>query len=191
LQRISTDQSLSKRRRIKVPRFDNDWPLSSRRLNNRSGRGRGTIKVEIARIPASAIFQIPALNFVFCCPFTNLESVNLISFESTMTTKVKKGSQRLSRRKETLLKNAYEMGILCDINVVLYLHIRKSGRLITYKSINQQCWPPTEEQIVSALEHGEHHTNNAVATHLSDPSGSAASKETHHVPGSSNQPLSI
>ncbi|PSS18509.1 hypothetical protein M430DRAFT_19108 [Amorphotheca resinae ATCC 22711] len=31
--------------------------------------------------------------------------------------------------------------------MALYLRIRKSGRLIAYKSINRQCWPPTEEQI--------------------------------------------
>jgi hypothetical protein len=91
-----------------------------------------------------------------------------------MTTKVKKGSQRLSRRKETWLKMAHEMGILCDIDVALYLRIRKSGRLITYKSINRQCWPPTEEQIVSALEDRENHTNKAIATHLSDPIGPVA-----------------
>jgi hypothetical protein len=97
-----------------------------------------------------------------------------ISFESTMTTQVKRGSQRLSRRKETLLKKAHEMGMLCDVDVALYIRIRKSGRLITYKSINRQCWPPTEEQIVSASEDCENHTNKAVATHLSDPIGPAA-----------------
>ena len=90
-----------------------------------------------------------------------------------MTTKVKKGSQRLSRRKETLLKKAHEIGILCDVDVALYLRHRKSGRLIIYKSIGRQCWPPTEEQIVSALEYLEPHANKAAATHLSDPAGPA------------------
>lgn len=61
------------------------------------------------------------------------------------------------------------MGILCDVDVALYLRHRKSGRLITYKSISRQCWPPTKEQIVSALEYWEHHANKAIATHLSDP----------------------
>jgi hypothetical protein len=90
-----------------------------------------------------------------------------------MATKVKKGSQRLSRRKETLLKKAHEMGILCDVDVALFLRYRKSGRLITYKSINRQCWPPTQEQIVSAPENRELHTNKALGTHLSDPAGPA------------------
>jgi hypothetical protein len=89
-----------------------------------------------------------------------------------MTTKVKRRSERLSRRKETLLRKAHEMAKLCDVDVALFIRTHKSGRLITYKSINRQCWPPTEEQIVSALEHREHHTNKAVATHLSDPIGS-------------------
>ena len=54
-----------------------------------------------------------------------------VTLKSTMATQAKKGSQGLSRGKETLLK-AHEMGILCDVDVALFLHIRKSGRLITY-----------------------------------------------------------
>jgi hypothetical protein len=57
--------------------------------------------------------------------------------------------------------------MLCDINMALYICIHKSGCLITFKSINQQCWLPTEEQIVSALEDCENHTNKAIATQLS------------------------
>ena len=91
-----------------------------------------------------------------------------------MTNKVKKRTQRLSRRKETVLKKAHEMGILCDVDVAVYLRYRKSGRLITYKSINQQCWPPTEEQILSVLEIREYHANKAAAAHLSDPIGPVA-----------------
>jgi hypothetical protein len=90
-----------------------------------------------------------------------------------MATKVKKRSQKLNRRKEALLKKVNEMGILCDVDVALYLRYRKSGRLITYKSINQRCWPPTQEQIVRALECWERHTNNTAGTHLSDPAGAA------------------
>jgi hypothetical protein len=63
--------------------------------------------------------------------------------------------------------------MLCDVDVVLYLCYHKSGRLITYKSINRQCWPLTQEQIVSSLETREHYTNKAVGTHLSDPAGPA------------------
>jgi hypothetical protein len=66
------------------------------------------------------------------------------------------------------------MGVLCDVDVALYLRTRKSGRLVTYQSINRQCWPPTDGQIVSALEGRTHHTNKAAATHLSDLIGPAA-----------------
>ena len=125
------------------------------------------------------IFPILNLNFVFC----RLHKLKMFikvhippnltrrchEHSSTMATKVKKGSRRLSRRKETLLKKAHEMGILCDVDVPVYLCYRKSGRLNTYKSINRQCWPPTEEQIVSDSEDCENHTNKAVETHLSDP----------------------
>lgn len=61
------------------------------------------------------------------------------------------------------------MGMLCGVDMAVFLRHHKSGRLITYKSINRQCWPPTEEQIVSALEDREYRTNKAVPIHLSDP----------------------
>jgi hypothetical protein len=54
-----------------------------------------------------------------------------------MATKVKKRSQRLSRQKETLLKKAYKIGILYNVDIIVYLRYYKSGRLITYKSINR------------------------------------------------------
>jgi hypothetical protein len=92
------------------------------------------------------------------------------STEAIMATKSKKRSQRF-RRKETLLKKAYEIGVLCDVDVALCLRYRKSGRLITYKSINRQYWPPTQEQMVRPCEHREHPTNNTVGAHLSDPAG--------------------
>ena len=62
-----------------------------------------------------------------------------------MATKVKKESQRLRRQKETLLKKAHEMGILCDVDVAVYLRYRKSGRvhqlavLATDTRTNRKC----------------------------------------------------
>jgi hypothetical protein len=56
--------------------------------------------------------------------------------KSTVATKVDTRSQRMSRRKETLLKEALEMAVLRDVGVAYFHHIRKSGRLITYKFIN-------------------------------------------------------
>jgi hypothetical protein len=61
------------------------------------------------------------------------------------------------------------MVMLCDVGVVLFLRIYKCGCLITYKSINRQSWPPTEEQLVRALQGRHYHTNKAVATQVSDP----------------------
>ena len=67
-----------------------------------------------------------------------------------MTHETKKKSQRLSRRKDTLLKKAHEMAFFCDVDVALVLRIRKTGRLITFNSIDHESWPPSKEQIVSA-----------------------------------------
>ena len=37
----------------------------------------------------------------------------------------------------------------CDVDVALFIRIRKTGRLITYKSLDLESWPPSREQIVS------------------------------------------
>ncbi|CAG8981561.1 hypothetical protein HYALB_00013834 [Hymenoscyphus albidus] len=66
-----------------------------------------------------------------------------------MTRKTKRKSQRLSRRKDTLLKKAHEIAFFCDIDVALVLRIRKTGRLIMYNSIDLESWPPSKEQIQS------------------------------------------
>jgi hypothetical protein len=50
---------------------------------------------------------------------------------ATMISKPKRRSQRLNRRKETLLKKAYEIGEFCEVDVALILRIRKTGRYIT------------------------------------------------------------
>lgn len=67
-----------------------------------------------------------------------------------MTSKPKRKSQRLSRRTNTLLKKANEMAEFYEVDVALVLYIRKTGRYITYKSIDLDSWPPSIEQIVSS-----------------------------------------
>jgi hypothetical protein len=54
----------------------------------------------------------------------------------TMISKPKRRSQRLNRRKETLLKKEYEMGEFCEVDVGMILHIYKTSRYITFKTID-------------------------------------------------------
>ena len=68
---------------------------------------------------------------------------------TTMVSKPKRRSEKLSRRKETLLKKAYEIAQFCDVDIALILRIRKTGLYITYKSVDLESWPPSMEQIVS------------------------------------------
>jgi hypothetical protein len=58
-----------------------------------------------------------------------------------------------------LLKKAYKIGLLCDIDIAICLRYCKSSCLITYRSIDHQCWPPIQEQIVGALDYPLHYTN--------------------------------
>ena len=64
-----------------------------------------------------------------------------------MVNVLKRRSQRLSRRKETLINKSHEMAILCDVDVALFLRIRKTGRIITYNSleveVEVESWPPS------------------------------------------------
>jgi len=68
---------------------------------------------------------------------------------TTMVSKPKRRSEKLSRRKETLLKKAYEIAQFCDVDIALILRIRKTGRYITYKSVDLESRSPSMEQIVS------------------------------------------
>ena len=81
--------------------------------------------------------------------------------------RARRRNQKINRRKHTLLKKCYEMTELCD--VALFLRIRKSGHLTVFKSTRRKSWPPSEEEIVSAMEYCWNHTNRAVARNLSDP----------------------
>ncbi|KAH8650349.1 hypothetical protein BGZ60DRAFT_421787 [Tricladium varicosporioides] len=79
-----------------------------------------------------------------------------------MTNNPKRKSQRLSRRKDTLLKKAYELAFFCDVDVAVVLRIRKKGHLITFNSTDSDSWPPSKDDIVSACPTCvEYYTNRA------------------------------
>ncbi|KIM99795.1 hypothetical protein OIDMADRAFT_90811, partial [Oidiodendron maius Zn] len=61
--------------------------------------------------------------------------------------KPKRSSEGLMRRKDSLLKKAYEMAKFCEVDVALILPIRATGRYITYKSVDLESWPPSKEEI--------------------------------------------
>jgi hypothetical protein len=63
----------------------------------------------------------------------------------TMINKLKRRSQRLNRRKETLLKKVYEIREFYEIDVALILYIRKTGRYINFKSVDLESFPPSIE----------------------------------------------
>jgi hypothetical protein len=66
-----------------------------------------------------------------------------------MISKLKRRSQRLNKRKETLLKKVYEIREFYEVDVALILRIRKTGRYITFKSVDLESFLPSIEQIVS------------------------------------------
>jgi hypothetical protein len=66
-----------------------------------------------------------------------------------MATKTKRKTEKLGRRKETFLKKAHEIAKFCDVDVALTLRIRKTGRYITYNSMDLESWPPSKEQMAS------------------------------------------
>ena len=61
----------------------------------------------------------------------------------------KRRSERLNRRKFTLINKAHELTEFCDVDVALIIRSRKSGRYFTYNSLDLESWPPSKEQIVS------------------------------------------
>lgn len=61
----------------------------------------------------------------------------------------KRRSERLNRRKSTLINKAYELAEFCDVDVALIIRNHKTGHYITYNSVDLDSWPPSKEQIVS------------------------------------------
>lgn len=61
----------------------------------------------------------------------------------------KRRSERLSRRKSTLINKAYELGEFCDVDIAVIIRNRRTGLYTTYKSIDAESWPLPKEQIAS------------------------------------------
>jgi hypothetical protein len=57
----------------------------------------------------------------------------------------KRRSERLSRRKSTLINKAHELAEFCDINVALIIRNRQTGYYFTYNSVNLASWPLSKE----------------------------------------------
>jgi hypothetical protein len=57
-------------------------------------------------------------------------------------------NEGISRRKDTLIKKAYELGEFDGIDIALI--ICKHGRYVTYRSKDHKTWPPSMADIVSA-----------------------------------------
>jgi hypothetical protein len=67
---------------------------------------------------------------------------------SNKVIKRKRRNEGINRRKDTLVKKAYELGKLDGIDVGLI--ICKHGRYTTYRSSDHASWPPPMAEIVSS-----------------------------------------
>ena len=84
--------------------------------------------------------------------------------------KRKRENEGINRRKETLIKKAYELGGLDGVDVALI--ICKHGRYTTYRSRDHKTWPPSMAEIVSDYSPEMYYTtrpNTDLANCLSSP----------------------
>ena len=61
--------------------------------------------------------------------------------------RTKRKNEGINRRKDTLIKKAYELGEFDGIDVALI--ICKHGRYTMYRSRDHASWPPSRAEIVS------------------------------------------
>jgi hypothetical protein len=54
--------------------------------------------------------------------------------------------EQLRRGKRTLFKKAHKLAKVHEIDIAIIM--RKNGRYFTYRSLDQESWPPTMKQIV-------------------------------------------
>ncbi|KAH9216675.1 hypothetical protein DL95DRAFT_254336, partial [Leptodontidium sp. 2 PMI_412] len=57
----------------------------------------------------------------------------------------KRRSERLSRRKSTLINKADELAELCDVDVALIIRNRQTSHYFPYSSIDLESWPPSKQ----------------------------------------------
>jgi hypothetical protein len=55
--------------------------------------------------------------------------------------------EQLRRGRKTLFKKAHKLAKVHGIDIAVIMH--KNGRYFTYRSLDQESWPPTMKQIVS------------------------------------------
>lgn len=70
-----------------------------------------------------------------------------ITKHNNQRVKRKRTNEGINRRKDTLVKKAYELGEFDGIDVALI--ICKHGRYTTYRSKDHASWPPSMAEIVS------------------------------------------
>lgn len=73
-----------------------------------------------------------------------LDILENVHYNMTYTAKAK--SQQFTRRKSSLVKRADQLVRLCNIDLALI--IRKNGKYYTYRSTDQESWPPTITDLV-------------------------------------------
>ena len=73
--------------------------------------------------------------------------LNMIYISTMARNNLKRKQENLRRRKKTLIKKGYEFGRDFDFEVALILS--KQGCYFTFRSLDQDTWPPSMEQIVS------------------------------------------
>jgi hypothetical protein len=71
------------------------------------------------------------------------------------------------RRKRTLLKKAQEYGELSGADIAFFIY--QSRRWFTYRSTDQQSFPPSWEQIVSVMTKHKHDADKKTANVISTP----------------------
>ena len=60
----------------------------------------------------------------------------------------KRRSERLSKRKFTLINKAHELAKFYDVDIALIIRNRQTSCYFTYYSVDLESWPPSKEQIV-------------------------------------------
>ena len=63
--------------------------------------------------------------------------------------------QQQDRRKESLIKRAYEYSRECDADVYMSIRIHKNGQVFTFTSDSTGEWPRSEAEMVSHSLFGE------------------------------------
>jgi hypothetical protein len=100
------------------------------------------------RFPDLSTYRFLSFGELLSLPYHSMgfQTTKIVRKRRLDSYKAKRHQQ--DRRKESLIKKAYEYSLKCNADVYISIRIKRNGQIFTFNSDLTQEWPISEAQIV-------------------------------------------